>query len=66
MGKITKFTLVKEESQLRELKTGPISILMGRNLRKVDQEKVEPKKKQRGFGGGRVGHGQCFLKNLVS
>ena len=47
MGKITKFTLVKEESQLRQLETGPISILMGRNLRKVDQEKVEPKKKQK-------------------
>ena len=47
MGKITKFTLVKEEGQLRQLKTGPISILMGRNLRKVDQEKVEPKKKQK-------------------
>ena len=34
MGKVTKFTLVKKDSQLRELTTGPISILMGRNLRK--------------------------------
>ena len=34
MGKVTKFTLVKKDSQLLELKTGPISILMGRNLRK--------------------------------
>ena len=38
MGKITKFTLVKEESQLRQLKTGPISILMGRNLRNHQED----------------------------
>jgi len=47
MGKITKFTLVKEESQLRQLKTGPISILMGRNLRKrqeKDPKLTAPKK----------------------
>ena len=45
MGKITKFTLVKEESQLRHLEQ-PISILMGRNLRKhqEDPKLTAPKK----------------------
>ena len=38
MGKITKFILVKEESQLRQLKAGPISILMGRNLRNHQED----------------------------
>ena len=40
MGNITKFTLVKEESQLRQIEQ-PISILMGRNLRK--RQEKDPK-----------------------
>ena len=40
MGEITKFTLVKEESQRRHIEQ-PISILMGRNLRK--RQEKDPK-----------------------
>ena len=46
MGKITKFTLVKEGSQLRDIEQ-TISILMGRNLRKrqeKDPKLTAPKK----------------------
>ena len=47
MGKITKFTLVKEESQLLQLKTGPISILMGRNLRKPVEKPPAQEKEEK-------------------
>tara|TARA_Y100000588_G_C13985150_1_gene809004 strand:- start:391 stop:549 length:159 start_codon:yes stop_codon:yes gene_type:complete len=46
MGKVTKFTLVKKDSQLRQLETGPISILMARNLRNsLDKSLANPLKK---------------------
>ena len=44
MGKITKFTLVKEESQLGQLKTGPISVLMGATFEKLIRRKLNQRK----------------------
>ena len=46
MGKITKFTLVKEESQIRHIEQ-PISILMGRNIRNAPDRNIETEPKDK-------------------